>query len=298
MLDAPVPHQQVLVGAPVTLSMQFADADGEPADGGTVTVGVVDAAGTTVVAAGTATVGTGTEPRTYALASAATDALALLTATWTSSTHGVRTTLLEIVGGYWFTTAQARARDRKLADAAKYPPGLMLAVRAEVEREFESVTNQAWVPRYRRASVDGTGTCELVAPDVELRSVRSVRRYEADGVTYTAFTAAELAALEVTRWGTIIRRDGTWFTRGARHVFEYEHGHDAPPPDLRDAAITRLRHRMNAHSSGIPDRATSMQTEAGQTFSLATPGLRGFITGIPDVDVVLDRYRFPEFGVA
>lgn len=298
MLASPVPDQQCLKGAPITLTVTFGGSDGEPADPGTVTIGVTKADGTTVVAAGTATTVGATGVRTYALAASATTALELLTATWTSSTHGVRTTLVEVAGGYWFTVAQARERDEKLNDTTKYSSARIVAVRSEVEHEAEDITSRAWVPRYRRARVEGSGTCELVLPDVDLRSVRSVRVYESDNTTYTAFTAAELAAIEVTRWGTLIRRDGAWFTRGFTTVIEYEYGVDAPPPDLRDAAITRLRHRLNAHRAGIPDRATSMQTDSGQTYNIATPGLRGFVTGIPDVDVVYGRYTFDEIGVA
>jgi len=296
MLTHPVPNQQILLGVSSSLSWQPSGSDGEPAaPSETVTVGVTKADGTVVVAAGTATSGTGSSPRTYTLA--AQTALNLLTVTWTDAgDSSTATQLVEVVGGYWFTRAQAVERDNSLADGAKYPPALITSVRAEVEAEFEEVTMTAWVPRYHRAQVVGNGSAGVPLPNTMIRSVRSVRLYESDGTTYTAFTSAELAEIVVVSHGMIYRPNG--WTRGAVYVVEYEHGADGPPADLRDAAITRLRHRLNIHRSGIPDRATSMSTESGQSYALATPGLRGFITGVPDVDVVLGRYTFQRIGVA
>lgn len=296
MLPRPVPAQQILVGSSASLSFQPAGSDGEPAaPAGTVTVGVTKADGTVVVAAGTATAGTGSSPRTYALAAQTT--LESLTVTWTdagdSSTH---TQTVEVVGGYWFSRADAIAHDSNLADGAKYPPERIAAVRAEVEAEFEDVTNMAWVPRYRRMQLIGNGSRDLVLPDVHIRRVRSVRRYDAGLLTYTEFTSDDLTAIVAKSWG-VLHRESEW-ARNVVYVVEYEHGADRPPADLRDAAITRLRHRLNAHRSGIPDRATSMSTESGQTYSIATPGTRGFITGIPDVDMVLTRRTFQRIGVA
>lgn len=296
MLLRPIPNQQILRGVSATLSWQPQGSDGEPAaPSGTVTIGVTKADGTTVVAAATATSGSTTAARTYSLA--AQTALELLTATWTDSgDSSTASTLIEVVGGYYFSVADLVARDSNLADAAKYPTTRVVAVRREVEAEFEQITNTAWVPRYRRVQVVGTGFCHLFLPDVAVRTVRSVRWYDTDGTTYTVFTAAELAEIVVSTHGGLYRSSG--WCAGRPYVVEYEHGHDAPPADLRDAAITRLRHRLNSHRSGIPDRATSMSTEAGQSYSLATPGQRGFITGIPDVDVVLGRYTFDRIGVA
>jgi len=296
MLPRPVPAQQILLGSSASLSWQPSGSDGEPAaPSGTVTVGVTTADGTTVVAAGTATAGTGSSPRTYALA--AQTALNLLTVTWTDSgDSSTATQLVEVVGGYWFTRAQAIERDSELASGSKYPPALITTVRAEVEAEFEDVTGVAWVPRYRRVQLIGSGSVDLVLPDVMIRTLRSVRTYSSDLLTYDTFTADDLTGVVAKTWG-VLRRPSGW-TRDTVYVVEYEHGANQPPPDLRDAAITRLRHRLNIHRTGIPDRATSMSTESGQSYALATPGLRGFITGIPDVDVVLGRRTFQRIGVA
>lgn len=289
-----IPDQRVLVGVASTLTWQPVDADGEPADpAGTVTVDIVDAEGNTV-ATGTSTTGTGADAREAALA--AQSSLGWLTATWKVDSTARATTHVEIVGGYFFTVAEATARDDKFTDRAKYPTPRILTVRAEVEDEFEQVTKRTWVPRYGRAMVVGSGRDELVLPHRPLRTIRSVTVYDAAGNAGSTFTAGELDELRITDHGTVWSDSG-WFA-GYTYVLGYEHGYDRPPSDLRDAAITRLRHRLNSHRSGIPDRATSMSTEQGQTFALATPGLRGFVTGIPDVDVALGRYSLDSYGVA
>jgi len=64
--------QRILRATAASLSWQPLDGDGEPADPGTVTVGVVSSDGATVVAAGTATSGSASDPRTAALTVAPT----------------------------------------------------------------------------------------------------------------------------------------------------------------------------------------------------------------------------------
>lgn len=287
-----VPAQQILVGAAGTLTWQPRGADGEPADPGAAVTVTVAASDGTVIAADAATSGTGTTERTYTLA--ARTRVDWLTATWKVAAVAVASTEVEIVGGYWFDVAAAVDADDKLADRAKYPTARLLAVRRDVEAEFEEHTGVAWVPRFASSTIAGTGTCTLILPHVALRTIRAVTAIDADG-TETVFTVDELGDVTAETWG-VLRSPSAW--TAWRYRVDYEHGHDAPPADLRTAAITRLRHRLNMARSGIPDRATSMSTEAGQTYALATPGLRGFVTGIPDVDVVLDRYRFRRFGIA
>jgi hypothetical protein len=299
----PVADTQIALGVVSTLSYQFTDDDGDAtAPAGVVTIGVVDADGTVVVAPATATAGTGSDPRTYNLA--AQTALGLLTATWSdagdSSTHRQ---LVEVVGAFYFSVAAARAADTSLASTTKYPAATIIRARREVEAQCEQITGVAWVPRYRRARVDGTGVCELVLPDMALRSVRSVRVYS-DGDTYTEFTADELAAIpvgdgEAPLAGIATRTDGGVWTAGRQNiVVEYEHGYDRPPFDLAEAAIIHLRHQLNSTKTGLTDRATAFQPVDGGNVLLATAGRFGFETGIPHVDAVYARYDHRVDGFA
>jgi|GEM_PF-926995 len=299
MLDIRHPDQRILRGVAASLSFTNVDSDGSnTAASGAVTVGVVTGDGTTLVAAGTAT--TGSNPYLYALTAANNTVMQWLTATWTdagdSSTH---TTLIEVVGAYYVSPAEIRNSDSSLTDAVKYSDARILQVRWDTEVEFETACGVSFVPRYRRVRLDGSGRGLLVLPDQMVRTVRSVRVYS-DETTYTAFTVAELAAIDVSQGaGLIYRTDGNVWSAGCKNiVVEYEHGFDRPPADVRQAFLTRVRSRLNFDKSGIPDRATTYVPAEGGTFSLATPGRGGSITGIPDVDVVLARYDYNLPGFA
>jgi hypothetical protein len=302
---ANVAHQQILRGVSATLSVTLHDSNGEPAaPAGTVTVRVQRADGTDILAAGTATsAGVGTGVRTVALTAAQTATLDLLTATWTDSSAGAVTTLHEIVGGYYFTLTEARAIEPSLDDPSKYPDALMLAVRREVEEEFERICSVAFVPRYRRVALDGTGTTSLWLHDPRPRVLRSARIY-LDSVNYIAFTADDLTAVRLAEWGVIDRSlavanhlAGAIFPVGQRNILvEYEHGYDRPPAEIKRAALARLRYRLNLAKSGVPDNAQSYTAQNGATYRLARPGQ--WATGSDEIDAVLERFSMRVPGVA
>lgn len=293
-----VADQQILRGIAATLSWQNVDQNGvAAAPAGSVTVGVTRADGTTLVAAGTATTGTGSDPRTYALTAANNTLLDMLTVTWTdagdSSTH---TTYVEVVGGYYFSTAEARASDPALTNADKYSDALIVATRREVEEEFEAICGVAFVPRYEREILDGPGTRSLLLSRQALRAVRAVWVYS-DATTYTAWTADELASLDTVEFGMLTSRTGLTFATGNRNLaVAYEHGLARPPAEIKRAAMQRLRSRMNSATTGIPDRATTFSVAEGGTYSLATPSADK--TGMPEVDAALSRWSRKAPGVA
>lgn len=298
------PTERVLVATPATLSAVFLDQYGEPRNpGGTVTVDIVDANGTAVVTDATTTYDSTTGAYTTAINASHIPSTALLTASWSNgalSTSDTVQTVVEVVGGYYFSIAQARAyKTGDLNDLTKYSTPLLRQVRAEVEATFERVC-WPFVPRYRRVEVQGHGKPWVILPDMHVRTVRSVREYSTDG-TYVAFTASELGGVQVDDSGIIRSIDGRPFGWGcSRVVVEYTAGFDRPPPDVLDAALYYLRYRANTQRNGLPERATSYSAGPdGGTYSLTTAGLRGSITGLPDVDVVLNdkRYRRTEPGI-
>ena len=148
-----VAHQRIVRATAATLTVTLVDQDGEPSDAaGAVTVRVQRADGTDVLAAGTATTNpAGTGTYSVALTAAQTATLDLFTATWTVSGINVAVTLHEIVGGVYFTVAEARARDASISTSA-YTAEAVRQARAEVEQQCEMITGVAWVPRFRRAS--------------------------------------------------------------------------------------------------------------------------------------------------
>ena len=293
-----VADEQILAGSAAVLTASFRDQDGDLADpSGTITVGITGADGAVVVAAGTATTNAGTGLRTVALTAAQTSNLNVLSCTWTNGTTTIAT-IVEIVGGYYASTKQMRASDEVLADTRKYLGAELVAARRSVETEFEDYCGAAFVPRYRRVRIDGTGRDEIVLPDTYLRTVRSIRIYDTDG-NYDALTQIELDSISVADSGIATRTDGDVFEKGEKNlVIEYEHGMDRPPADLADAFMLRLRDVVNRSRRGVPDRASTFTSDVGGTYSLIVAGRGGSITGIPDVDVALRRYhrRIPGIG--
>jgi hypothetical protein len=260
-----------------------------------VTVTVTRADGTVLVASTGAT-GAGTGIYTLALTKAQTEDLDLLTATWSAAGVVLATTHHEIVGGVYFTVAQARLLDRALT-LEKASNEAMVAGRREVEEQCEAITKQAWVPRFRRVELTRTQFRPgyLVLPDPFVRRIRSIDLVDAAGIT-TAWTG-DVDDIGPRRDGVITAPGATTFD-AASLVIAYEHGHDRPPENLVRAGVLHLRHQLGLlATSSTMDRATQTSND-GQTVLLATPGRFGFDTGIPSVDAVYQRHAFKEFGIA
>lgn len=286
--------QQILRGISATLSWQNVDGNGEAAaPAGAVTIGVVNAAGATVVAAGTATSGTGTDPRTYILTAANNTSLDLLTATWTDAGDGsTHVTTIEVVGGYYFSLAEARASDPVLANDTKYPDEALRLARRQVEEEFERICDVAFVPRYRRQTVWPQSSYSVLLDRPMLRRIRAVAQVSSNG-TATAWTSTQLGTVVLD--GSVLRvRTGLGFL--GESIVDYEHGYDSPPAEVKRAALQRLRYVASQPLTGLPDRATSFSVAEGGTYRLDTAG--AYKTGMPDVDAVLGRWSRRVPGLA
>lgn len=264
-----VAAERLLKNVAATLSWQPIDYTGEAtAPGGAVTVDLTRADGTVLVTGG-ATSGTGSNPRTYSLAAASNTLLDLITATWKEAGTARGTTIHEIVGGFYFSIAALRAFDSTIT-AAKYPDGDVLTARREVEDELERITGTAWVPRYFRDRISGSGTDKLILPAGigAVRSVRSVREYD-DATTFTAYTATELAAIDTSVMGMLTRLDGDPWAKGTKNILvELEHGYDQLPADLARATKQRARFRLNMEKSGVPDVADRFVRPDGSVYEV------------------------------
>jgi len=267
---------------------------------GTPTYAITDANGD-AVASGNATIVAGQGRTTLALAGQPD--VAWYTVAWSATVGGfaiVEYDQVEIVGGFLFTLADARASDATLADTSKYPTADLKAKRQETEVECEQICDQAWTVRYRRLVLDGTGFTDLPVPDggdvhrggILLRGVRTIRRASIAPTlagTFVDLTTPQLAAVAVTADGKLRRTDGNVWTEGIQNVIvEYEYGNDAPPEDLQWAAKQRLLQRLNLNKSGVPDRAASYTVDGGGTYRIAMPG--PYETGSPEVDAAYARY--------
>jgi hypothetical protein len=261
--------------ATATLTFTPTDADGEPStsDPGTVTIGIVSSDGTVVVAAGTATTAAGVS-RTYALTAVHTANLDILTATWTANATTIGTTSVDIVGGYYFTTAELRAGEPSTRAESKYSDAEIIAARNDVEVCFERWQNVAWVPRlstYRRP-LDNLWTFTL--PQPYLRVVRWARIWTSP-TDYTALTTAECAAIPADDAGTLYLPYPVWSMYGLQ--VGYEHGNDAPPFDVKRAAMRYCRVLLNSPLE--PSRSQPFVSDVG----LLAPARTGTLAGRPDM---------------
>ena len=276
-----VATERIVAGAAATLTFNGFDQYGEPADPGDLTVHVTRADGDDLLAAGTATTGGPGLTRTVALTAAQTGQLDRLTAVWTTTSGDYTgTTTIDVVGGVYVSQAAADDVEPTLSTTAGTTAALFRYARAEVESMIEDHCKQAFVPRFTSEELRGEGGWELVVRYPNIRGVSWLRIEDTD--------ITDLSDITWTPQG-IIRRDAGW-PCGYKIEIGYTHGTDTPPPDLRKAAIHAIRYQANMLKSGVTDRAISYQPVDGGNVVIATPGLRGFVTGIPAVDEVINRY--------
>lgn len=293
-----VADQRVVAATPTSIRWQPVDSSGEPTSTspGTVTVGIARSDGSVLVAAGAATVvGSGDTPdRSYALTAAQTEAIDVLTATWTVAAVTVATTVVETVGGQLVTAADFRGREGSMTAQQNEA---IYAARREVEDAVTDSCNRAFTRRLHVDRLSGSGSCELVLSWPDLREVRWARVYSS-ATDYTVFAADELAAIPPAGSGVATRTDGGIWPCGVSNVeLGYVHGGDRPPADLVAALRRAIRQALTRPLSPIPDQSIAFQTIDGVNAQLATPGIGLWVTGIPYVDEVLKRYRFHRVGI-
>ena len=277
--------QRVLRATAATVTLEWTDQEGDLADAdGEVTADLYRWDGTVVRTASAMTKPDETTGiYTLDLTPAETAVLDELTLIGTDTAGVAKAVRVEIVGGYWFSTTRARNSDKTLLDTTKYPTADIVATRQEVEDEAERIIGASFVPRFKVVRLHGQGSNELNLPSWHVRRIRGVL---VDGTALSESIVEALALQTRTLIGS-----GYWFPLGtANVVVAYEHGWDEPPADLRDAAILRLRTRLNKPRSGVPETALTFSAAEGGTYGLAVAGRSGWRTGVPDVDSVYLEY--------
>lgn len=280
-------RQRLRRGTAATLSWQPEDADGEPVDPGVVTATVTASDGTIIKTAGTATTGTGSDPRGVVLTAVENANLDVLTVTWKNAAAvTLEVTRHDIVGGFYFSSNDIRTIESSTGDPAKDPNEALFRARAEIETMIESVCSLAFVPRfdihrcYTRSGV-------VVLPRPYVRSVRFV------WIWSSVYDDASVTVLDSSQFSTVQNDEGivvlAGYEDGCVVDIGYEHGLDRPPFDLRRAVLSAARRWNNMARSGVPAGAVSMTLPDGGNVVLATPGTRQWHTGIPEVDEVLMR---------
>ncbi len=286
--------QRILKGAPNTIQTTLLVGEVLTDSSTAVTVTVIRDDGTVLVT-DAATTHPSTGVYQYTLTPTHTSRVDVLTAQWTATIAGEEMTLetfVEVVGGFYFTLADARASDADLVSTTKYTTAQIREARDEVEDECETICGVSFVRRYRRVTLSGDGCATLLLPNLFVRSVFGI------SVGGVALTEDELADVVVEDIGRVYWRSGVFAQDRLNVDVMYEHGFDAPPSDVRRAALTRLQHRLFAKHTAVPDRATAFVAGEGGNFSLATPGKGGSETGIPEVDATYARHNYHVPSVA
>jgi hypothetical protein len=283
---------RVLRTAQVVLSHTFYVDETATDATGSVTVSVKRLDGT-VVTSGTAS---GPVSHAYTFTVPAQSQVDTLTVDWTGTVAGAAVTardVIEVVGGFIFGLAEARAQPPALS-LTKYTTAALAQKRIGVENECEEICGQAFVPRFNRALFTlggvnaGPTKYTITLPHINVRTLRAVT---VDGTTQS------LTGLVVSESGVLTGLAiATTTVTGSKVIVEYEHGLEYPPEDLKDACMLRMRSRLAQGDSGIPQRALSFSVADGGVYRLSTPS--GKKTGIPDVDGVYERYTLDRGGFA
>lgn len=282
------PAQQILRGIATSIAATLPGADGEPAAGLTVTVTITDANGNAIATDAAAT-DDGNGIYSKSLTASQLASLGVLTASWKVATVTRVTTTHEIVGGYYASISAIRAQDDNIS-ATGADDETLRRIRGSVEAVFEKICGKAFVPRYERVRLNGTGGSYLDLPHPLTRRLISITGYTS-GTTSSALSVSQLANITTDSDGTLRYLNDSYFPAGSRNlVVEYEHGYDQPPAEIRDAAIAYMRERIQRPRSGIPDRAVTFAVAEGGTYRLAMPS--GTKTGNPDIDAVLERHTW------
>ena len=261
---------RVLVGQGALLTFTAYD-DGTQTDLGTITIGITDAAGSTVVASGTAVTDNGDGTYEYSLAKQ-TD-VNLLIATWSVSGGADFTTYIEIVGSELFNEAQLRAFDNSaLSDATDFPDADIAATRDRVTDYIEWATGTSFIRRYCRTVLAGSGNRNiwlsdgfhvtsggypLNRPGAGKDVVRVIAANDGAAVT--------LADIDVNPSGQLALTDGVW-TKSATSdpwnvAVDYEYGH--PYPDGAVDRVAMLIAQQWLTSNRIPSNAASFTDPLG-----------------------------------
>jgi hypothetical protein len=267
------------------------EVEGVPTNAtGTPTVTVRSEDGTAIVTDG-ATTTDATGVYEYALTPTHTADLGLLTATWTATVDAVAqqfVTQHEVVGGHVVSVAEMRRHD-PLDDTDAYPTADLLRARDLATYSLERACNRGFTRHAAREVVQPSGSSYLPLRGRLVQSVSAVT------VGDTDLDADGLAAVFADRAGYLHRSTG-WEGTSSITV-TYEHGEQIAHPDVsraicKIAAEVLFEDELGGEGSAIPDRATSLNTEAG-TFSLVTAGVGAAAYDLPEVNRVVQDWRVP-----
>ena len=271
---------RIVKGTAATISVVlYSDGAATNPTPDTATVEVLRADGTVLVAS-TAATDAGTGIFTYTLTPTHTASLDVLTARWTATIGGFAQTVetaVEIVGGVYFTIAEARTLP-SLSNTVAYTTAVITEARTAAEEAIEDACDVSFVPRTATEIVSGGGGGRFLS----LRWPR-VRYVNSVAVDLVDWAEPARAAVVVTPSGLY---SPTAFPVGYGNVqVTYEHGYNAPPGRIKRAAM--LLAESFLIRSGINDRATQVQAGDEQLWLAPREPF-----GIGEVDAAVRDYSF------
>lgn len=257
---------RVVKGASIAVaSPVFLGADGEtPTDAtGTPTVAAVDISGTTLTAPSVASVAGRAGCYTATLTAAAHTAnLGRLTLTWTATVSGATQTLtdyVDVVGAHYATIPELRAI-KGLAESDGVSTAELMARRDEFAGIIEQARGVSYVPQ--AAVFVAEGGDEVIVPHMACTGLVSV----------TADTTDVTSQCRMETWGLV----STAYPFMPPLVDDrpnvtviYTHGHQSPPPAVREACREYVRSAVVRSRSG--QRDVIAQTAEGMTLRYSTP---------------------------
>lgn len=183
-------------------------------------------------------------------------------------------------GTPYFTAAEFRDRYDDQDLGATVTDDEIAEARDVAEQILEDACGVAFVPRT---------TTETLYPNVATTALRVSRRELRD---VTSAIDEDGDAIDLTDHrlnGAWVHLDQGWATTISSPVtVTYVHGMDAPPARVKRAAMILARNHLVEDL--VTDRRMSEFTDVG-VVRLATPGVAGSITGIPEVDATIHLYR-------
>ena len=259
----------VLVGQAPTITFT-AYQDGTQTDLGTITIGIVDANGDTVVASGTSVTDNSDGTYTYTLAEQSQPNL--LTVTWTEAGGTDITTFVEVQGSQLFNEYQLRTFDDQAITASAYTDAQVAAVHQQVCEYLEAQTGRSWIRRYNRALVAGSGSYYLNVGDGFYRTSAGLplNRPGAGQDVIQVISADDGSAVSTSNIivgpnGNLVRTDAGWTRATSTDLWnctvEYEYGQPYPVEGVDRIAMMIARQWLVA--SRIPSSASTYTDSLG-----------------------------------
>lgn len=260
---------QVGQGSRLTLTLY---SDGDETDLGTVTVGIEDANGDTVVSSGTSVTDNSDGTYEYSLAKQTEPGFHINT--WSVAGGSDFTTYTDVQGSTLFNEASLRAfDDEAVSNATLYDDDAIGKMHQRVVEYLEAYTGRGWVRRYNRVTVNGTGSRLLDLSHMSKAVTSGGLHLNRPGayediiqiISADDGETVSTSNIEIHPGGVLQRTDAAWTAATTDSPFnvtiEYEYGQPYPVDGADRIAMMLAKHWLV--TTRIPDTATAFNDALG-----------------------------------